>query len=166
MAKNIVFDLEHTLILGVNPNFRLKHPEAEEVLRRAKEDFDTVTLWSFAFMTEVLDVVKEFEWAKYFDGVIACEVITEEEQARLGLKERVNTTLCHFKDGQEIGRTRYPLDSGTKELSMLGDPSDYVLIENMPTYGRPKDRVVETIPFQGTRRDLIRPYEKALTMFG
>ncbi|MBW3011424.1 DUF705 domain-containing protein [Candidatus Woesearchaeota archaeon] len=166
MAKNIIFDLEQTLIWGVNPMFRLKHPEAEEVLGRARRDFNTVTLWSFAFMKEVLDAVRELKWAKYFDGVIACEVISEEEQASLGLKERVNTTLCYFKDGQETGRTRFPLDSGTKELSMQGDPSEYVLIENMPTYGRPKDRVIETIPFQGQKCDLIGPYEKALKMFG
>jgi hypothetical protein len=153
MSKNIVFDLEHTLIIGIN--WRVLHPEAKTILAAANKDFDMTYLWTHCFLNKTVPVMKELGILKYFDGVVGIG----------NIGDGYSSALITFHKGKQTGQRKLPLSSD-KDLSRLGDPSDFVLIEDMPTYGIPLDRVVEIFPYQGQRGHSLRAaYDTALKRF-
>jgi hypothetical protein len=153
MAKNLVLDLEHVLIRSIE--VRVLHPQAEEVLEMSIIDFDHTYLWTFRSLKKGLDVLKQFSLLKYFDG------IKGKEKAWYG---RTYDTLL-TSDGKRYHKKRYPL-SRKKDLSILGNPQEFVLIEDEPSFGLPMSRVIEIEPFDGDPdHNLMWPYEQALKKF-
>jgi hypothetical protein len=149
--RNIVFDLENTIIWGTGA--RVIHPQAQIVLARARQDFTTVNLWSLCQIKDVVSTLAELDLFK-FDRIIASE-----------FDDMGSTTIFSYTGEQETGKRRTKL-AFKKDLRILGNPKEYVLIENKPTYGLPRERVIEVELFQGQPdHDLLGAYEQALRKF-
>ncbi len=159
MEKNLVLDLEHVLMIGIN--WKILHPEAEQVLKRSKKDFDKTYLWTYCKASEGIDILKEFKLLEYFNGVLGLELSKN--------PTKIYTTLHKFDDCKNIGREKFEIIKRgdlSKNLNLLGDPNKYVLIEDKPTNGKPLERVVEIMPFQAQKdHSLLDAYNQALDKF-
>jgi hypothetical protein len=152
MAKNIVFDLE-----GVIKNFYSTinelHPQAEEVLKRARNDFDNTYLWSYVKFDKCFDFLTEKNVIDYFDFILGPKLEGRE----------VYYPVFSVRENKEV--KRLPIDIG-KDLSKLGNPKEFVLIDDLPELGLPENRVIHPLPYVGQpNHSLIIPYEQALKMF-
>jgi hypothetical protein len=153
MSKSIVFDLEHTLIIGIN--WRVLHPEAKEVLAVANRDFDKTYLWTYCYSDPTISALEGLDILEYFSGVIGIDANDH----------GIHWTLTNYDKGKELDQKmiRY---SENKNLHRLGDPREFVLIEDHPTYGTPADRIVEIFPYQGQQgHSLLDAYSLALKKF-
>jgi hypothetical protein len=153
MSKNIVFDLEHTLIIGIN--LRVLHPEAKEVLAAANRDFDKTYLWTYCFSNKAISCLKDLDILSFFCGVIG-----------VGIKDdQFYTNVTTYEGGKKTGHRTIPITL-SKDLRKLGDPRESVLIEDQPSYGAPLDRIVEIVPYQGQQgHSLLEAYSLALKKF-
>lgn len=155
--KNLVVDLEGTLIWYIDKP--VPHPESIDLLRAARRGFDFTYLWTSRFLDEALGAIASNGFLIYLDGIVAGD---REEPGR--------DVFVQYMDSKEYARRKF----GTlpaKDLSLFGDSRNSVLIENRPTQGVPKERVIEVEPFRPTGgvlpadMSLMAAYVKALKMF-
>lgn len=145
-SRTIVFDLEGVLIDTVYRGNT--HPEAIKVLELARDDFDMVYLWTNADEQQSRSALKllEIEWGfnlyRYFDRIMYHES-PETRQAWL------------------LGKPKY--------LAILGNPEDFVLIEDNDSakiiVGYPNERVIRIPSYYGQEcHDLLKQYKRALLL--
>lgn len=149
--KNIVFDLEGVLIN--DKDSKLLNTEALLVLPLAKRDFATVSLWSFLGLDIALKIARDVDLLHYFDFIIGRDY--SEPEPRNFMK------YLYGRNSSPLGR-----DLGVKNLMYLGDPRDYVILDDMPEFCSPRSRVVKVEHFSGVpTTSLSEAYEKAKRMF-
>lgn len=157
--RTLVTDLEATLITTVYD--MMVHPQAAEVLKRAEKDLDSTILWTRAPMDLTLNALKRTGLLPYFDSIIVSE-----EQNRWFLDLRLSVIRKNGSCSSELHREYLPLSEHKKDLTLLGNPNHFVLIDDEPTYGYPINRVVHIPEFYGQEdHNLHRAYEKALRRF-
>src|SRR3989344_4573489 len=121
MRRNIIWDLEGTLIDSTyNP---VSHPEAELVLKRPREDFYGVFLWTLAPAVKAIRILTEKSWMTYFNIVIG----TEEKNGIQRGAIWINKKGQMIKKERAIPKERHI----TKDMRALGNPIEYVLIDDI-----------------------------------
>ena len=145
MRKKLVLDKDGVLVSDIGDKL---HPEAMKVLNRAREDFDDIILWTLSSEFAAEQMVKRHNIDGYFSEVY-------------GRASKV--TVQSWENGY------------FKDLSVLGDPEEYVLIEDLPRrYDTPEirlkragplERVIYIKTFSGQKHELMPHYEQALAKF-
>ncbi len=157
--KTILFDLENVLIHSVGRP-RL-HPEAKQVLRESQRDFDKVCLWTLADILDIKEPLERLGLLPYFNRVIGQDMDN---------KRRVFFTAVELENGKEVKRWQIcepTYGNLVKNLSFLGNPKDYVLIDDQKfrAVGIPMDRVIGIRPYSGQKEHSLWPaYREALRL--
>ncbi len=158
MGKNLVIDLENVLVIGTG--WRVLNPQARELLQRARTDFDKTYLWSLCSLKDVKSTLAETRIITFFDYLIGYEISKDKKTAHNAVWDRKLKTVIR----------QFPWTRPAKDLTNLGDPAEYVLIDDLfgkkSGVGFPKDRVIYATPFCGqANSDLLDRYKEALKLF-
>lgn len=150
MMKTLVTDLEHVLIAGIRQSS--VNPHSETMLERARDEFDQTLLWSMCKLKDIEPRIQELDWWKYFDGIIGLEY---------NLHAIYSGRLDPSGDYSRLGHAMR-----LKDLRLLGEPEDYVILDDMPLLCRPKQRSIKVFPFVGYNDNrLMHYYQRAIDMF-
>lgn len=178
MAKTIVWDLEGVLINSVYNT--IYHPQAREVIIKSQRDFDFTYLWTRASIELAYCTLLGMDYVQYFDKLIGAS------------EEKLKSIIWCIDNGHVTEKTDLlNEDRIKKDLSRLGNPEDFVIIEdimrlretvrrtqlNLPNSfiealpemiksGYPPERAIHIETFTGqTNHSLIDPYNQALSKF-
>lgn len=153
MGKNLVFDLEGTLISSLAiPRI---HRQAREVLERAQVDFDKTCLWTLGNFRRSLKVLKDADLLHFFDRILGTYV----------RENKAYTLDCNLNSSSLVCPRFLEYDT-LKDLSRLGSYEDYVLIDDSSTAGRPEKRVIRIPMYTGSDdHELLPAYERAVSLF-
>jgi hypothetical protein len=156
MNETIVFDLDDTL---VSTRYNQCHPQANDILNKSNKDFKNTYLWTHHFKEKAINELIKYDLLKYFNGIIYIKIdineITKESNGLFKLKY----------NGSGKSHENFEL-THQKNLSQLGDPKKYVLIENKISMGYPLERVIEIDPFTKSYTPCLKKaYEQALKKF-
>ena len=160
----ILFDLENVLIHSVGRN--IVHPDAFNILNQAKKDFGIVGLWTACDVEEVKisfdDILKSHDLWKYFDRIIMMDM-TEDWQIYYTDNKIQNGKIVETKMLGQPSKEKSLL----KDLNLLGNPEDYVLIDDGKSrgVGKPLNRIVGVKPYCGQKEHSLWPaYREALEL--
>ena len=160
--RTILFDLENVLIQSVGRGNI--HPQATDILKQSRKDFDEVGLWTACDVQEVdrcfNEILKEDNLWKYFDRVIMADLNDKNELYFISTKLRNGKKV----ETKILGR---PSDKRwlLKDLTLLGDSNDYVLIDDGKSrrVAEPMNRIVGLEPYSGQKdHNLWLPYKQAV----
>ena len=189
MNKYLVLGLEGVLV--TNDILKELHPEAQEILRRARNDFQGTSIWSNGNLDDCWRLIGHHGLFGSIDAVIA-PVYGEYSLAHPRGRK---VTTYYVTD-----KKRIPLresDKATKDLTLIGNPNEMVLIDApiivssetihlmwkmakmdiriLPPRARkdqifhngyPPDRVVYIDPYDGEKPHSLTPYyNQALQKF-
>jgi hypothetical protein len=158
MKNTIVFDLDDTLI---SSRYNLCHPQAKEILTRSNNDFKNIYLWTHHFKEKAIKDLNKYNLFQYFNGIIYMDINVDKET------NESNGIFMLTKYNNGNGESYKSLElTHQKNLTQLGDPKKYILIENRTSMGYPLERVIEIDPLtQNYTPCLNKAYEKALKKF-
>jgi hypothetical protein len=181
MTRILIVDLEGVLIKTVREP--ILHPQATEILAKSRQDFDRTYLWTLAQLQDAYNILKHYELTRYFSRMIGAYFEGE----------KIREAMIGIQDGKWDRRFRYmPKTTVPKDMRVLGEPENMVLLEDVVTMtteqievvakilgidpqklpeelrvmrnGNPKDRIVYIDSFTGNgNHSLIEAYAKVLS---